>query len=210
MAKIITDYNIEFSHIYADENLGAEQLWGVNELKALLQKPPFYNQKVVTVVLIDDFHPDVFQFDEAKLRNEFEKLSVAPDFIGYESRLSPVADQLILEIPRSQLANEYFHEPERSVTLLIQDKKRFGLRDEFEFAHDYTCALLSAAWLLCRLGMYPAPEGVFREASDADFAAREIITILPQKYREVEERALDIIGATKFKDLKKHIRHIFF
>ena len=49
-----------------------------------------------------------------------------------------------------------------------------------------------------------------KKFSNENFAAQQLITILPEKYKETEEKVLDIIRVTKYKDLLKNIKYEFF
>ena len=74
----------------------------------------------------------------------------------------------------------------------------------------HTCALLSASWSLSRLGIYTVPTGVIRNLTKKEFVAEKLITILPEKYREVENKVLEIIKSSKFKGALNRIEYKYF
>ena len=81
------DYNIEFAHIYADEEFGEEQAKSIDIVKTVISNLKKSNKSFVTSVLIDEFHPVVFKLNENEMVEEFRKYDVEVDFIGYESKL---------------------------------------------------------------------------------------------------------------------------
>jgi hypothetical protein len=203
------DYNIEFAHIYADEHFGPEQQESMQILKKVISRLEKEGKSYVTTVLIDDFNPVNFRFDEKKLLATIAKAGVAVDFIGYESRLGSVSDKLIREIPKAKLKLELFHKPQKEV-LLFDGKKKIGLREHFPFMYRHTCSLLSASWTLCRLGAYPLPRNAVKNLTNKRFTAERTITILQRKYQDGEHRVLEIIESTKFKPLLKSMEYEFF
>jgi hypothetical protein len=73
----------------------------------------------------------------------------------------------------------------------------------------YSCAILTAAWHLCRLGIYELePEGILHADSDVPFAAEKALTILPTRYISLESAALMIIGSLRGKRYKKARRRM--
>ena len=193
------DYNIEFAHIYADEEFGKEQIKSIEILKKIIDKLQKQNKSFVVSLLIDEFHPVVFNLNEEKIIQEFKKHGVDVDFIGYESKLGSVSDQLIKEIPLSEIKMEHFHKPEKEVLVLEEGNSKTGLREEFKFMYRHTCAMLSATWSLCRLGIYKIPEDAIHNITGKAFEANKLITILPSKYKPVEDKVIEIIKATKFR-----------
>ncbi len=204
------DYNIEFAHIYADEQFGDEQIRSIKVLKKVISNLNKNNKSFVISVLIDEFHPVVFKLNENEMIKEFLKYNVAVDFIGYESKLGVVADEIINYLPKSMLKLEHFNKPEKEALVLENHNSKIGLREEFEFAYRHTCALLSASWSMCRLGIQKIPQDAVRSLSNKTFEAHKVITILPEKYRAVEDKVIEIIKSTKFKSATKDIEYEFF
>ncbi len=204
------DYNIEFAHIYADEAFGKEQIRSAEILKEIISKLKKQNKTYVISILIDEFHPVVFKLDEKTIIKKCKKLGINIDFVGYESKLGIVGDQLIKEIPKSDLKIEHFHKPEKEVVILEENHKKIGLKEEFNFMYRHTCALLSTSWSLCRLGTYNIPPEAIHNLTNKPFEAKKLITILPEKFHPVENKVLEIIKSTKFKTVIKNINYEFF
>lgn len=204
------DYNIEFAHIYADEEFGEEQLKSMEILKKIILKLKKAGKTVVISILIDEFHPVVFKLDENKIIEEFKKHGIKVDFIGYESKLGIIADKIVKELPKSKLKLEHFHKPEKKVLMLEENNKNIGLKEEFKFMSRHTCALSSCSWSLCRLGVFKIPPDAIRNLTKTCFEANKIITILPEKYRAVENRVIEIINTTKYKKAVKNMEYDFF
>ncbi|MDD4333052.1 MAG: hypothetical protein PHT51_02970 [Patescibacteria group bacterium] len=204
------DYNLEFAHIYADEEFGLEQLKSLEVLKKVISKLKKENKTFVTSILIDEFHPVVFRLDENKIIEEFKKHGIVVDFIGYESKLGIIADKILKELPKSMLKLEHFHKPEKEILMLKENNKKIGLKEDFAFMYRHTCALLSCSWSLCRLGIFKIPKDAIRNLSNANFDAKRIITILPEKYRVVEDKIIEIIKSSKYKKAVQNIEYEFF
>lgn len=208
------DYNIEFAHIYADEEFGSEQIEGAKILRQVAQRLDKEGQSYTINILIDEFHPAVFKLDIQNLIHKFKEQGIAVDAVGYESKFCEVSDLLLKELPSHLLKEAHFHKPEKDVLLLEECKgkhcKDIGLEDEFPFMKRPTCALLSAPWSLSRLGLYPLAEGAVTSLTNKEFQAKRLITILPEKYRVVEDKVQEIIGVTKFKDVLAHIQYEYF
>src|SRR3989344_3794911 len=129
------DYNIEFSHIYADEKFGSEQIHSIEILKEVLQKLKRRNKTFVTCILIDEFNPSVSCLDDKKLLGQVRKYGIPVDFIGFESKIGMISDRLIKELPKSKLKLEYFHRPQKEVLLLQKGDKQIGLREHYDFMY---------------------------------------------------------------------------
>ncbi|MFH0869564.1 MAG: hypothetical protein V1866_00725 [archaeon] len=209
-ADIKTDYNIEFAHFYADKELSKEQVKSVSILNEFIKKLELEGKTYVVSVLVDDFHPTIFRLDKQRIVEELNKLGVSIDFIGFESKLGVVGDQLIQDIPKPLLKLEHFNNPRKEVLMLEKDKEEISLEEEFKFMYRHTCALLSAAWSLCRLGVYNIPEDAVLSLGNKAFAAKKTMTILPEQYKHVEDKVLDIISATKYGAAAKDVGYTFF
>lgn len=204
---MVSDVNIEFAHIYSDEQLSDEQLKSTELLKQITQNLEKENQIITTSILIDEFNVNSFSLCEKKM---VEQLYVSVDFIGYESRFAQIADLLIKELPTSLLRLEYFNHSQREVLLFSNQANRVGLLEVRNKSNRHTCAILSAAWTLCRLGVFNIPSGAINRISNKPIYAKKVICILHEKYRRVEEKALALIGATRFSECINQIQHFYF
>lgn len=207
---MIADYNLEFAHIYADEQFGPEQAKGMACANEVMTRLSAAGKTFVTSVLIDEFNPATNILDENDFVVKFKVNNTPVDFIGYESRFTVVADTIIRELPTSMLTLKHFNHPDRSVLMLQDGPLKIGL-EEKKPNLKHTCAILSAAWTLCRLGVYPMPEGGLKILNPRQkFVARKTITILPEKYRSGEERVLEIIKNLPYADRLPDIEYEFF
>lgn len=204
------DYNIEFAHIYADDSFKEEQAKSIIILKEAISQVKEQNKSFVISNLLDDSHPPVFKLENDKIIKKYQEKGVDIDFIGFESKLGAIADKLIKEIPNSELKYEYFHDPDKQVLMLNEEGKKIGLEDEYEFMYRHTCALLSAAWTLSRLGVYDIPSKAIYRASNSEFKAKKAITILPKKYKSVEDKVLEILRSTKFEEVIDRMEYKYF
>jgi len=187
------DYNIEFAHIYADKSYGEEQAKSIDVLKEFLGK--IKEKNYVTVVLIDDFSPGhAMAGEEEFLKNISSQVDL--DSVAYEAGLVEVAMELLNHIDDLDKQGE-----------VIMLKGGVGLTTN---KGDPTCALLIAAWHLCRLGLMKVPKKAVKNFSEKSFTADKIMTIIPEKYRSNEDKVLAIIKASKFKDDIDRIEYLFF
>lgn len=199
----MNDYNIEFSHIYADEEFGEEQEKSIILLKGLIKK--IKSNKITTSVIIDDYNPKIKILREEELLDKMANMGVTPDFVIFESNLKEVADELIEKIDKNFVRKERFSG--KDVILVKKGDKNIGLRDS---KGKYSCAVLIAAWNLCRLGLLPIDEKKFYKTSNNDFEAKKIISIIPKKYQDNELRAKKIIEVSPYKEHLSKIDYIFF
>jgi hypothetical protein len=204
------EYNIEFAHIYADEDFGKEQIKSMEILKHVLVRLQKEKKTYVISILIDEFHPTRCTIDEESIVEVCKRNGIAIDFIGYESKLDKVANKVIKGLPRPLLTIEHFHQPEKEVLVLQEHHEHIGLTEHVKCTYRHTCAVLSASWTLCRLGKFSTPPNAIRRLTNKQFTAKNVITILPEKYRAVEDKVLEIINTTKDKCLIKKIEYEFF
>jgi hypothetical protein len=110
----------------------------------------------------------------------------APDHVVMESTIAPIAQAFLRTVERRE---------RRSLERYADRRGRMP------------CALLLAAWHLIRLG---AEIDADAESAEWPLAGRESLTILPSRFGPVEERALEIIEASPYRDLGGRIQHSFF
>ena len=207
---MIPDYNLEFAHIYADEQFGPEQAKGLARANEIIAKLSAEGKTFVTSVLIDEFNPVVNTLDENEFIVQLRVNNTPVDFIGYESYFTSIADLIIRELPTSMLTLKHFHNPDKSVLMLQDGPIKIGL-EQTKPKLKHTCAILSAAWTLCRLGVHPLPDGALKQLTRGQkFVAKKTITILPEKYRAGEERVLEIIKNLPYANRLPDIQYEFF
>jgi hypothetical protein len=205
-----TDYNIEFAHFYAEEEFGEDQAKSITILKEFLQKLEETHQTYIITILVDEFHSPSSKINEDNILRKFKEYNIEVDYIAYESKFGPLCEKLLQEIPDKMTRHEHFHNPNKQVIMLEEGNDKIGLEEDFEFCKRYTCALLSSVWALSRLGIYDVPNNAVTAKTNKPFQADKIMTILPKKYTEVENKVLDIIRTTKFSDKIKRVEYIFY
>jgi hypothetical protein len=199
----MNDFNIEFAHIYSDQDFGTEQAKSVTRLKKVIKELKRDGKSFVTVVLIDEYSPAVSTLDEKTFLEEMKKKGVSPDFVAYESNLCDLAENIIGLILKDKVVTHKFRDKE--VLILLKDGRKIGLKDS---SGKYSCSLLISAWILARFGVYKVQS--LKNISTKEFSSDNLITILPKKYKETEKKVLDILAETKHKDLIDKIKYEFF
>jgi hypothetical protein len=197
------DYNIEFAHIYADKKFGEEQQKSIEILKKTLKK--LKNNSIVTCILIDEISPEKNSLNFEMFKQKILSFNVPLDYVAYESTLSTVAEWIMGQIPAAHLKTEKFGKKE--VILLVNHNVKIGLKEK---SGKYSCSLLIAAWILCRLGLCKSNTPVMDKLSQKPFEAKELITILPEKYRKTEHKVWEILKISNFKDSLDKLEYIFF
>jgi len=180
------DVSIEYAHIYVDEAFGAEQIAGTRELMRQVRRMSLLGQSYSLAVLIDDYNPAVKTLDTSDFVRSLNEHGAGPDHVVMESTVAPIAREFVRTVERRE---------RRSLERYAQSRGRMP------------CALLLAAWHLIRLG---AEIDVGVGASHWPLAGRESLTILPSRFGPVEERALEIIEASPYKEFSGRIQHSFF
>lgn len=203
------DYNIEFAHIYSDQKFGNEQEKSIEVLSGVINDLQSQGKSFVTTVLIDEYNPKTCVLNENDFVNKIKSFGIPLDFVAYESKLSEIVSRLIADLPKSNLEVDYLGEGKHSLFLKTENKKH-KLRENFGFSHKNTCALLTSCWLLCRLGVYRIPDDAVRRFGEKAFEAKKLITVLPEKYKNSEDKALKIIKASGRKEILKNIEYRFF
>lgn len=120
---------------------------------------------------------------------------IKPSFIGYESQYGNIAQQLIESI---KVVSKSPVKTKNDVTTF----KSIGLMRDGA----YSCPLLSAAWLACRLGCFPHPGSTQLTSKMGDKA----IVVLPNRYKLVEKQALTILKGSFVKTLVHNVHHFYF
>lgn len=204
------DYSIELAHIYADEDIGDDQIRSLEE-GAMIIKQLSSNSKSFSVsILIDDYSVPNFTVDPNELIDLAKSHGISVDFIVREARLSSIADLFIKELNSEVLNTEEFPKSGKHSLVLTSQGEKIGIRDYYNNHQKNTCASLIAVWQLARLGVYELEKEAFIERSDKPFAAVRTITVLPEKYRDNENKAAIILRNSRYAHLVGNIEHVFF
>lgn len=206
----LSDYNIEFAHIYADQNFDSEQIESIEVLKKTIAKLIHQKKSFSTSVLIDDYNPQCRNLRENNFINVIKSYNIPLDFLAYESQLSLISDRVVDDLPKSSLRIKHADDADRRMLVLESDNGDITLRHYYESYSKNTCALLTACWLLCRLGVYSIPHTAIKNLTTNPFQGKKIITILPKKYEKNENKALEIIRILGKVNILEDIKYVFF
>lgn len=204
------DFNIEFAHIYADQEFGKEQLKSIEITRKIISDLESKNKTYCCTILIDDYHPAFSKLDVKKLISKIGSAGVNLDYVGFESNMVGEANILLEIIPKNMKKVEKFHHPQKDVVCLVEKEKLIGLEEEYDFCNRHSCALLSATWSLLRLGLLDNSGINLMKITEKSFTANNLITILPKRFEEVEKKVLEIIRTTKYREIEKNISYEFF
>lgn len=182
------DYNIEFAHIYVNEDFNREHFEAAIRTKQATKNIVQLGKSYVLTVLIDDYNPSDEILDTQVFLQKLESLKVKPDYVIYESKLVYFQD-LLLDRMNGKIKKKYEN--------YINKQRKCP------------CSFLVAVWHLLRLGVF-SEEKIISNKQDKPFSAKRTITILPRRYESVERKAISIINSTAFCEHIKNIEHIFF
>jgi len=182
------DYNIEFAHIYVNESMTNEHYTAVALVQKKIQELKSTGKSYVTSILIDDYNPSESILNVKKFLKELKSIGVNPDYIVMESSLASYKE-IALDEMNGKIKRMY-------LKYLSNNEK-------------CPCSFLVSIWHLLRLGALDSTK-IISATSRKPFQAEGLITILPERYRSVEKRALDIIKSTKFAPLASKTNYLYF
>lgn len=194
-AKGMVDVSIECAHIYRGDPVSAEHRISAALAAEIIDREILRGSEVSAVSLIDDYHGQG-DFDETCFVGALKEHGVELTHLAYEASFEAPALTLVDWLGR-RLRRESFNQGRRSSLMFRKaDGSRFAVLDGLETgAPRPTCALLSAAWMLSRLGYLRPPEGALRPLENAPWVAERIVTVLPEKYRRVEDNVRSLVAA---------------
>lgn len=191
MNNIKVDINIEYAHIYSNENYNREHFeagWIANQTLLKLTESGLV---VSTVILVDEYNPSEHILDINGFVGKMKDSALAPDFIAYESKLIIHSDDFLESIQNPRWKN--------------------SLKNGIRSSGRTPCSVLAAIWYLVRLGIYNSDNDIqpINGSKIDSFPANKIITILPQRYMSVEQRAMDYIKNSTYREYSDRIEHIY-
>ena len=187
------NYNIEYAHIYTNEQFNREHLeasWVLNYTIKNLNKK---NKSYSTVVLIDNYNPNEHILDENTFLYQLKQNNASPDFVAYEAQLVPLYEKVLNSIHKKS--------KRRSIGQYVKTREKIP------------CSFLIVVWDLLRLGLIQNGIIYYKNGNGKNtkvFIGEKIITILPERFRPVEERAKEIILNSDYTEALKKIEHIYF
>lgn len=175
------ELSIEYAHIYTNNRISDEQIVSLDVLKDVTKNRA--KEAYSLMVMIDDYSFPDPTFDYKAFLDWLSQKGFKPDVVTRESQLIPACDETLHLIENEQLKHQ--------ITDYIKSKK-------------YPCSLFIATWYLLRLGH--TTHHVF----DAALSSQKIINILPLSFKPFEDKALEIIKCTKYKDAVHAIENKYF
>ncbi|MBI2086798.1 MAG: hypothetical protein HYT69_01340 [Candidatus Zambryskibacteria bacterium] len=176
------DFSIEYAHIYTNDKIGEEHKLSLEILNEIKKEKNLTNRTSSLVVMVDDYSFPDLTFDYQSFIQWLSEEGHAPDLILKESQLIPICDKVLTSIENESLQEE--------ISSYISTKK-------------YPCSLFIAAWYLARLGY------ISTSLVPQNFIAQRLINILPESFKSFEEKGLEIIRSTKYKEAVGQIEYKF-
>lgn len=202
---------VEFAHIYADSVFGSEQDESLTVMKEYLDRESTPDSLVVAAILIDDLHVEHNTLDVTEFIRCILRRGLAPDHVVFEGKLAPVAETIIHSLPQQDLKWDQFSKPRKRVLSYIDSQgRKIGLKSVYEDREEHTCALLSAAWSLCRAGVCEFPEDSIVRLTEAPVTGERVVSVLHSKYEGVEAKVIELIRGIGHEDLVPRLELVFF
>lgn len=202
---------VEFAHIYADSIFGDEQDESLAVMKEYLDRESTADSLVVAAILIDDLHVEANTLDVTEFIRCILRRGLAPDHVVFEGRLAPVAETIIHCLPSDALVWDTFRKQNKRVlSYITSEGAKIGLKNVYEGHEEHTCALLSAAWSLCRAGVCEFPPESIVRLTEAPVTGERVVSVLHSKYEGVEAKVIELIRAIGHEDLVPRLDLVFF
>lgn len=184
--QMAQSYGIEFFHIYTDETITDIHMSSLNYLKSAQRAWDFPQE---LIILIDNYNPTEHILSQDDVMDFLAEQGLRPKYWAFEADMVGNARVLLENITSPKLKREY--------TKYVADKNK------------YPCSLLTAAWYLTRLGKMDA--SMIKSSDASEYHAPErLINILPYAYKEVENRAREVIAKSSFSESVDMIQDLFY
>ena len=180
-------YGIEFFHIYTDEEINASHEASLEYMKQL---ESVWKLDYHRILFMDNYNPTEHKLGIGDVLGYLEQNDARPDFWAYEGDVTSNADLLLKSLTSAKLQNSYLKYIEKH--------------------NKYPCSLLTASWYLTRLGMLPYANVIHGVDGAAYVPVSRLINILPQDYKPVEARAMELIRNSVFSTQCDAIQDLFF
>lgn len=205
---MISEVSLEFSHLYIDESISSDNVESINIANSLMSG---INRKTASgIVLLDDIHVEENEFCIFEFIDTLKGLNAPLDHIVFESGLSILADQMIDLFPKHLLSRQHFRKENKDALVLrISKDKVIGLKTYLEGGEYHTCAILSAAFALGRLGYFDLRDTKIVSLTDKPIRSKHAITILDKKYESIELKALQMIDILELSYIRDRMTHIY-
>lgn len=188
-----TDYSIEFCHIYLNETFSTEHELSISVVKELIQKFDLETTYSLNV-LVDDYNATEQLLDLEDFKKRLKDEGTKPDYLASEARLAHYANVLLDQMRNGKLKKSY---------------------ERYIFDKGFVpCSFMIAIWYLLRLGLIEQEQDflVYEKngGHSKSFIGKKLISVLPERFRGVEDKASAIIKATPFASRLEDIDHIYY
>ena len=183
-------HNIEYAHIYTDQDPGREQELSIAATLQAIESIPITDSYTLTV-MVDEYHPAQSSLVLVDYLDFLEEKGLLPHFMVMEGDLRMLAYRVLYTLPKKL---------RKEMNGWILKKDRFP------------CSLLTATWYIYRLngfGRETIPM-IQTDQLNRTFFGEEIVTVLPNMYRDNEHRAMRIIEESPWAYLRPHISYKWF
>lgn len=182
------DYSIEISHIYINETFSHEHEESINKFHKYSKN---IDGSMSAAVLIDNYNPNEDLLDLDDFLKKLTGMNAAPDFLGFEANMEPYKNRMLDVITDKRLQSSYAR--------YIDGKDKLP------------CSFMTAIWYLIRLGHFEPDLAQIRQLNGREFApARYLINILPERFRAVEAKTLELIAGSIYSDSAYNVDFIFY
>ncbi|MBU0708390.1 hypothetical protein KJ596_01405 [Patescibacteria group bacterium] len=187
------DYNIEFAHVYINEEFSREHreaAWLANRVVQGLEKQGKTYSKVI---LIDDYNPSENMLNEQDFIAQLARNQAEPEFIAYEASLISLKEKVLEQ--------------------LNMKRRKKSIRKYIEQHSRLPCSFLIVIWHLLRLGLITNGVEYYRSLNEEikkPFVGKKLVTILPERLKSVEEKAWEVIDSSLFAGALDNSEFIFF
>lgn len=183
------EYSVEFFHIYTDEIINGRHTMGLEYLKAI---EATWSLNYKRIILVDNYNPDYHTLSAEDVLKYLEKQKMLPDYWAYEKDLVNNAQLFLESVSNRKLRNSYLRYVEKT--------------------NKYPCSLLTAAWYLTRLGYLEAGDIIKSTNSvNPDYKVVDrLFNLLPQDYKNIEERAKELILKSEYSEAADKIQDLFY
>ena len=213
----IPEMFVEFAHIYADEVWSDEHSRSLEVVKRYLDDNCGPDSLVISAVLIDDLHVKENTLDITAFVRRILRMGIAPDHVVFEGKLAPIAQQILDELENHRTPDfslkwlTFRKQAKKFLTYCGKDGEQIGLLTTWDSGKkEWSCAILSAAWSLCRAGVFEFPADSIIRLTEAPAVGQKIVSVLHEKYVGVENKVLRLISSIDKDEVRSRIEHVFF
>lgn len=198
--------HIEFAHIYQDKLIGSEQINSI----ALLKELNLCQKNNIFSILVDDYNLKEKKWNNEYLIKKIKEQNIQLDFIFFESKFKNKVNEIINLLPNKNIKIEKFKKDKKEVIFYIKNNKKIALKTVFLSGKEkYSCVSLSTSWKLSKLGYFSFPNDSYIKINNKNLKRDKTITILPLKYKEIEDNVCFLIKELD-KNLLNNVKYIYY